>query len=394
MNSVELMEQKASLKEEANAIINVAQKEIRMLNDEENKKLGEIKEQIEMINGEIRKLDVELPEDIKQINKKETMTRNENFSLVKAIRNVAANRQQDDLTQEVLNAGAENFRMTGNDYQGQIQLPNPEFRTITKATEGEDVVATDVFDVAQAIHNKSVLASLGCRILSGLTNDVQFPIISEANATWESEIATTSPTTPTFTSVKLSPKRLSMVVPISKMLLAQDSAGVERAVRNEITLGIMGKLESTIFGTAAGSATQPAGIFNGTISNTIADFEDVVNLEAGLDGKDTFGECKYLLSPTAKAKLRGMIKGTNGTGMVYEYGEVDGTKAITTGFVGAGKLAYGDFSNLIVGIWDGLDIVVDNFSLADQGQVRLVVNFYCDANILRAGSILKAQISE
>lgn len=392
-NSVELLDKKEQLKKSVIEMTDIARKEIRMLTDEENQKLNETKEQIEKINEELRNLDVELPQD-EQNNLKPIRTMEKrNFSLVQAIRNVANNRQQDEFTQEVLNAGAENFRMTGNSFQGQIQLPNAEFRTITKATEGGDIVATDLFDIAQAIHNKSVMAALGCRIISGLTNDLQFPIISEANATWEAETATTAATTPTFSSIKLSPKRLSMVVPISKMLLAQDSAGIERAVRNEITMGILGKLESTIFGDAAGTTTQPAGLFTGTISNTISDYASVVNLESALDGKDGYANMKYLLSPSVKATLRSMIKGTNGTGMVYENGEVDGTPALCTGYVDAGKLAYGDFSNLIIGIWDGLDIVVDNYSLAADGCVRLVVNFYCDAQVLRSGAIQVAKLS-
>lgn len=391
MNSQELLEQKAELKNEANTIIENCKREIRMMNEDETNRVNEIKRNIESINNQLNSLDVQLSTNIN--NKKENKMEKKNFSLVKAIRNVANNRQQDEFTQEVLNVGAENFRSTGNAFQGQIQLPNAEYRTITKATEGGDIVATDLFDIAQAISNKSVMAELGCNILSGLVNDVQFPVISEANATWEGETATTTATTPTFTSVKLSPKRLSVVVPISKMLLAQDSAGIERAVRNEITKAVMGKLEATIFGTAAGSATQPAGIFNGTISNTISDFASVLNLESALDGKDSFGEKKYLLSPTAKAALRAMIKGTNGTGMVMENGEVDGTPALCTGFVDAGKLAYGDFSNLVVGIWDGLDIVVDNYSLAADGCVRLVVNFYCDAKVVRDGAIQVAKLA-
>lgn len=391
MNSVELMDRKNILKEEAKKITSNARQEIRMLSDEENTKITEIKEEITKINEELRSLeDVQLPETINLKPKKQM--ENRNFSLVAAIRNAASNKQQDELTQAVIDAGQENMRMSQTSYTGQIQLPSAEYRTITKATEGVDVVATDIYDIAQAIHEHSVLSELGCRVISGLVGDVQFPVISTANATWEAETATTAATTPTFTSVKLAPKRLSCVVPISKMLLAQDSTGIERAVRNEITKAIMGKLESTVFGAAAGSATQPAGIFNGTISNTIAAFSDITALESLTDGYDGYGEKKYLMAPNVKAALRSMIKGTNGTGMVMENGEVDGTKAAVSAFVPTDDLAYGDWSNLTVGIWDGLDIVVDNYTLAADGCIRLVVNFYCDAQLTRSGAIAVAKI--
>lgn len=385
------MDRKNILKEEAKKITSNARQEIRMLSDEENTKITEIKEEITKINEELRSLeDVQLPETINL--KKEKRMEKKNFSLVAAIRNAASNKQQDEFTQAVIDAGQENMRMSQTSYTGQIQLPSAEYRTITKATEGGDVVATDIYDIAQAIHEHSVLSELGCRVISGLVGDVQFPVISTANATWEAETATTAATTPTFTSVKLAPKRLSCVVPISKMLLAQDSAGIERAVRYEITKAIMGKLESTVFGAAAGTATQPAGIFNGTISTTIASFGDLTALEALTDGYDGYGEKKYLMAPNVKAALRSMIKGTNGTGMVMENGEVDGTKAAVSAFVPANDLAFGDWSNLTVGIWDGLDIVVDNYTLAADGCIRLVVNFYCDAQLTRTGSIAVAKI--
>lgn len=386
MNSVELMDEKQQLKDEVKKITELAKKEIRMLTDEEKGKLNEIKEQIEKINGELRELDVELPQETNNQKTKETMEKN--FSLVKAIRNVANNVAQDELTQSVINEGMAEMRGTGNSYQGQIILPT-ETRTVTKTVEGADVVATDIFNVMEAIHSKSVMAELGCNIISGLTNDVQIPLISSVNCTWEAETATTSDSTPTFTSVKLQPKRISCVVPISKMLLQQDSTGVEAAIRNEITKAIMGKLESTVFGNAAGSATKPEGIFynGGSALTQITSFADVCAMEAGLDGYDNYGEKKYLMSPTAKAALRGMIKGTNGTGMVFENGEVDGTPAYATQFVPTNDIAYGDWSNLIIGLWSGLDLVVDNYTLAADGCVRLVVNFYADAKLARSGAI-------
>lgn len=393
-NSVELMDSKQQLKDEVVELTEKCKKEVRMLTSEESVRLDEIKEQIKSINEELRNLDVELPKNQKQINNKNfnKMETNKSFSLVKAIRNVANNVAQDELTQEVINEGMAEMRSTGNSYQGQIILPT-EKRTVTKSVEGADVVATDIFNVMEAIHNKSVMAQLGCNIVSGLVNDVQIPVISTVNCTWENETATTGNSTPTFTSVKLSPKRLSCVVPISKMLLQQDSTGVENAIRNEIQKAIMGKLESTIFGNAAGSTTQPEGIFYTTGSLTqITDFAGICGLEAGLDGVDGYGDKKYVMGVGAKADLRGMIKGTNATGMVFENGAVDGTDALATQFVGNKNIAYGDWSNLVIGLWSGMDIVVDNYTLAADGCVRLVVNFYADAKLARTGAIAVATL--
>ena len=151
MNSVELMDRKNILKEEAKKITSNARQEIRMLSDEENTKITEIKEEITKINEELRSLeDVQLPETINL--KKEKRMEKKNFSLVAAIRNAASNKQQDEFTQAVIDAGQENMRMSQTSYTGQIQLPSAEYRTITKATEGGDVVATDIYDIGCPTH--------------------------------------------------------------------------------------------------------------------------------------------------------------------------------------------------------------------------------------------------
>ena len=390
MNSVDLIEKKELLKSEMREITSLCRKEIRMMNEEETNLFNQKKDEINNINEELRKLSEET--EIQNTIKQNKTMENKNFSIVKAIRSVANNQPLDELNQAVVSAGMDEMRKTGNSFQGQLVLPT-ETRAIDVATEGADVVATDIWNVMEAIHNKSVMAQLGCNIITNLVNDVQIPVISTVNCSWEGETATHTDDTATFTSVKLSPKRLSCVVPISKMLLQQDSTGVESAIRNEITKAIMGKLEATIFGNAAGTTTQPEGIFynGGSALTTVATFGDICSLEANLDGVENYGEKKYLMGTSAKATLRGTQKGS-GTGFIFENGEIDGTKTEVTGFVGANNIAYGDWSNLVIGLWSGLDVVVDNYTLASSGCVRLIVNFYCDSKLARQGSIALATV--
>ena len=42
---------------------------------------------------------------------------------------------------------------------------------------------------------------------------------------------------------------------------------------------------------------------------------------------------------------------------------------------------FGDFSQLMIGEWGGLNITVDNLSLAHNGQVRVVANKYYDVAV-------------
>ena len=325
------------------------------------------------------------------INKRNITKMNKKFSLIKAIRSVANGQPQDSITKAVLAAGAKEMRSSALNYTGQIQLPGEARASITVDVEGEDVVATDLFDIVKPIQNRNVMAQAGAKFITGLVGDVQYPVMSKGSVTWEGETSAATAGEPTFTNVKLTPKRLTAIVALSKQMLVQDSVGVENAVREEIINAVNAKLESTILGSAAGSNTQPAGLLNGT-PTTITDFAGICDLEAGLDGVEGYGEPKYIVSPKAKAALRGMAKGTKSTQLVFEDGEIDGTQAFCTAHLADKNLVYGDFGQYVIAQWGAIDITVDNVTLAANGQVRLVVNCYFDAKPLRSNAIVAGKI--
>lgn len=80
------------------------------------------------------------------------------FSLVKAIRNIAENRNLDDSTMAVINAGREEMRKSGLSYAGQIQLPSEKRAIVSVTAEGDDTVATDVFNILDPLRSNLVLA--------------------------------------------------------------------------------------------------------------------------------------------------------------------------------------------------------------------------------------------
>lgn len=401
MNSVEILERKATLKDEAQTLIENARVEIRTLTDEENNRFNEIKQELETLNEELRKLDetVEIPvvEPIIENNKTSNIrkkTMNKSFSLLAAIRNVAENKQQDSLSQAVIDKGAQEMRDAGINFVGQVQIPMAEeYRTVTVSTEHDDVVATDLMDVLEPLHSKSTLIQSGVKFLSNLKGDVQYPVMSSINATWEGETATTPASTPTFSNVKLQPKRMSVVVPISKQFLIQDSCSAEQAIRNEIVNAINAKLEATILGSANGSATQPTGLFySATALPTVSDFEDICSMEADIETANMDGY-SYICSPKAKAALRGMAKGENVSENAYSHGEIDGVKVLTTSNIANKGIICADFSNMVLAQFGNLDITVDNVTLAADGCIRLIVNTFWDFKVLRAGAYKVANVA-
>lgn len=305
------------------------------------------------------------------------------FSLLKAINDIAHNRSLDAASQAVINAGADEMRSAGQSFCGQIQLPVESRAAVTVTDEHDDVIEVEFADLLTPLRAKNVLVAAGAKYMSGLIGDVQVPIMGAGNVTWEGEVASAQEAGYTFASKKLQPKRLTAYVDISKQFLVQDSIGAEQAIRADIVAAINSKLESTILGSAQGSTTTPAGIFYGQTPKKITTFKDICDLEAAIEDANVIGECKYVMSNKAKAALRNMPKSSKSTQLVMENGEVDGTPVLNTSNVEAQNIAYGDWNNLAIGQWGAIDLVVDPYTLAKDGQVRIVINAFFDAVTLR-----------
>lgn len=390
-NSVEIKDSIEQLRVEARAMVELAKSEKRELTEDEQCRKDEIKAEIKSLEAELKELENkenENPnEDVVPTDEENKSKRSmkKQFSLLGAIRSVVDNKPMDEITRAMVEAGKQEMRgMTAN---GQIQLP-VEQRTITVTGEGgehDDVVSTDLFDVLRPLQNKLALADAGTRFLTGLVGDVQYPIMSNGSAAWEGEITEADDANITFSNVKLQPHRLSATIEVSKQFIMQDSCGAEMAIRDEIVEAIAQKLEATIFGNANTSG-QPQGIFYGS-SDTVSDFAGICEMEADLEEAKVLGPYKYVMSPKAKASLRGMIKGTNATGMVYENEAVDGVPAISTGLITGKRVAVGDWGHTVLGQWGGIDLVVDPFSRAKNASIVITVNAWFDFKVLREGAI-------
>lgn len=386
MDSLEIMDTKAQLKQRAYDMIETCKAEIRMFTEDEEKEFNHIQKEIKNLNNTQKELEMSLrnsDEEINQINnlKKENKME-KRFSLVKAIRSIANNQQMDDVCVAIDNAGREEMRKSGLSMGGQIQLPTQELRAITVTAEGEDIVPTDIYNALEPLRSKNVLVQAGARFLTGLVGDVQVPIMSASNVGWELETAAAQDGAGAFTNVKLTPHRLTAYIDISKQLLNQDAIGVENLIRTDIINAVNNKLEATILGSAAAGA-GPAGIFYGqtpTLANT---FATIATLESTVESANIMGECKYIISPSAKADLRPLAKGAVTSQAIYANGEIDGTPAYSTTHISGHNFVYGDFSNLAIGQWGSIDLVIDPYSQAVNGCIRLVVNAYFDAKVLR-----------
>ena len=340
--------------------------------------------------------DDETPTDDDKEDNSNVRRMNKNFSLLKTVRSISKNQPLDELTNAVVEQGKSEMRKAGLSAQGQLVIPTNEVRAIHSVTaDGESVVATDVFDILTPLRAKNVLAQAGCTIYSNLTSDVKIPIMSKSNVTFEDENGEAKDGAGAFNYLKLTPHRLTAYVDISKELLAQDSVDVENAIRTDLVNAINSKLEEAFLSDFSGSTVQPKGVFAVVKPDSAVtkDFATLVANEAKVEDANILNEPCYILSNKAKAALRAMAKGAKSTELVYENGEVDGTKAYNTSNVPASNYLFGDMSSLVVGTWSGLDLIVDPYTQASRGAVRLVVNMYVDFGVARPETLVAGKLA-
>ena len=321
------------------------------------------------------------------------------FSLIKAINDVTNNRSLDEVAKEVVRKGVEEMRKSGLAIAGSIQLPvsenaDEEVRAngvlAQTATAGMENIATEKLDILEPLRANMVMSQAGATYLTGLVGNISIPAYTGSNVAWAGETAAAANGAGDWSEIKLQPHRLTAYVDVSKEFLLQDSNDAEAMLRRDIIAAIGNKLEATILGSDAGTDEIPVCLFNCvTAMTTAVKFGDIVDAEAELDAANVNGAYTYILSPKAKAALRTLSKDAGSGRFVLEDGEIEGSKALVSSNVVAKGMVVGDFTDYVIAQWGAIDLVVDNYTKATEGKVRLVVNAYFDAKPRRATSFIK-----
>ena len=309
-----------------------------------------------------------------------------NFSLIRAIREIANGEKLSGDAEAITRAGREEMIKAGLNPVGSIIVPQQR-ADVTVTAEHDDTIGIDVYNTFAPIREGLVAVKAGARYYAGLTSDVRIPVLGGGNVAWATEVASAADPTYAFTSVNLTPKRLTAQFKLSKQMVAQDSAQIEATLLADIRKAVITKLNATMFGVAAASGGAPKGIGNGQTAAVATDWAKLTTLvEAAVERLAVGEEYAYIASPEAAAVIRQMTYNKT-TRLVYEGGNVDGTPLFKTIGCAANQAYYGDWSNLVIGQWGALDLTVDPYSAAGTGELVITINSYFDYGVARAGSL-------
>jgi HK97 family phage major capsid protein len=328
------------------------------------------------------------------------------FSLLKVVRSMSGGPALDGIEREMHQQAVTEARALGQDVNGvgipQMLLSRRD-NSITQPTQPEDGSAVKAQDTVRPIIDlarpKSVLRALGVTFLGGLVGDVGVPSLSQgAKSTFKGEIETLDKSNQKFKDAKLSPHRMGTWVRRSKQFLIQTSPGVELLLRSDLEKSIVQELERVAIN-GDGQDNEPLGILNYSdilqlvlgANGAAPDRDTLVLLESLVEGQDlALDSAGYLINVATKSKLkRTKVDAGSGLFLMNDNRELNGYPVQVTSNVprtlskgtSANKLSaavFGDWSQLLIGQWGGLDITVDNITLAKQGQVEIIIQTFHD----------------
>lgn len=268
--------------------------------------------------------------------------------------------------------------------------------TVGTNSAGGFTVATDLMadSFIEMLRNRAVVMRAGATMMSGLVGNVAIPKQSAAaTAYWVAESGAPTESQQTLAQVTMSPKTVGAWTDISRRLLIQSSIDVEAMVRRDLAAVIALAIDTAaLYG--SGSSNQPTGVKNQSGVNTKdfaatnPTFAELVAMETEVatDNAD-IGSLVYLFNPAQRGALKTTEKATNTAQFVWEPGNtVNGYRTETSNQVTAGDVFFGNFADLLIGFWSGLDLMVDPYAGSTAGTVRVVALQDCDIAVRNAVS--------
>lgn len=275
--------------------------------------------------------------------------------------------------------------------------------TAGTAAEAGNMIQTSVLgnEFIDVLRNAMVLNQLGVRVLGGLTSNIAIPRKSAASTIASySEIAAITASNPSTTQITMAPKRVGGQVVYSKQALIQANPDVDMMLRDDLAQGVGVHIENLAIN-GLGSSNQPRGLFatsgigsvvGGTNGLALA-WSHLVDLESACANANSEPDrlAGYLINTKVRGAAKKNVKGTslpfiwdNGPQPLNSYRAAvtnnvpsNGTKGSSSGI--CSSTAFGsDWSDLVLALFGGLDIVVDPYTQAGTGQVVITANQFID----------------
>ena len=332
-----------------------------------------------------------------------TKKEKQRYSISRALSQLALKKPVDGLEGEASKAVADRC---GRDTDGFFVAPdvmcggtrsaNSGQRDLTVVSPGtaDELVDTEhrYQDFIELLQPNMVTAQAGVRMITGLVGNVDFPRkTGRSTSAWPGdEVATAySESTPTFDSVSLSPQPLGTYIEASKTTLTQALPDADRLIRDDLNESIAIALDQAVLrGSGSG---QPQGIDGATgvaiTSISVAGQPDKGELFTFLEDLDTANALRtnssWVTTPAVASYLKQTLLDSGVHGYMWNMADnsILGHPAYSTAQADTADIFFGDFSEYIMGLWDGVEITLNPYIKDITRLVRFMVHVLADGDV-------------
>ena len=258
------------------------------------------------------------------------------------------------------------------------------------ASAGGDFIATELLsgEWIDTLKNETIAAKLGVRFLPGRKGNIKIPKLSTGNTFgWAAtENAVVLESSPVTTYIEMTPKRGGFFVDISKQAILQSDPALDSILTEDGRQMMAIGLDKGLFhGDGSGGAfTGIASIANVQTVNaasftwqTALEYAKKVKLQNAV-----LSELKFAFDPTVEAELMGRAKESGyPVYIIGEDGKLAGRSYEVSNQITDKFVFFGAWNQAYMALWDGIDVVVDPYTLATYHQVRITFNQLADCDV-------------
>jgi HK97 family phage major capsid protein len=250
-----------------------------------------------------------------------------------------------------------------------------------------------------------IVGQLGATVLDGLIGEQQIPRqTGSATTQWLAEDATIDDSALSFDDVTLSPKTVAAITSYSRKTLINATPSIEQIVRNDLAAEIADAIDKAAL-IGLGTGNQPRGVAHTSGVHSLSlgtpTWSQVLAIPAAIQSDNAdVGSLAWALAPDAVAKLRSTVKfaTTDSVTLMESVNTLAGYPvAVSTSLTSedtstATTVLFGAWSQLLVGYWSGIDILVNPYadSAYQRGRVLVRAMRDCDVAVRHAQSFAVA----
>jgi len=257
-----------------------------------------------------------------------------------------------------------------------------------------------------ALISTSILGQVGATILNGLQGNVAIPKISTSTAAaFIAEGGSVGNSEPDFAQVTMTPKLLANKVAVTRELMIQSDPSVEQLIRNNMVRIFAAKIDNVAL--KGGGSNEPTGILGtsgigdvssgGTSGNANLTYGNVVDIMTEVSQDNALlGNLRWVTHPAVVGKLmQTLVAASTDSRMIMPtpdsmlgYPVVQTTQAPSSSPY---SLIFGNFSDLYIGFFSALDVLVDPYGSAGTATTNLYFYQDMDIAVAHAESFAAAQ---